>query len=729
MKTRYSCILLASTALLGASPAAFAAAAAPTTVADGIGGVVTGAKGPEAGVWVIAETEDLPTRLIKVVVTDDEGRFMLPQLPKASYKIWVRGYGLIDSQPVEGTPGKNLNLKSVVAPNAKEAAQYYPANYWLSLIEVPAANEFPGTGPKGNGIAPAMATQQYWTSHMKEGCTLCHQLGDKTTRELADNNEEGWAARISKAREDGDAAVGNLGHSYSHDMQNNMSLYGRARGLKMFADWTRRISAGDLPKEAPPRPAGVERNVVLTIWDWANGHQIHDEVSADRRNPTLLANGRVYGASSATGTIPWLDPVKNETGEIQLPGKNGEYDINAYPHNPMLDQKGRVWITDSTRGRQITSRSEKGVKIENPLGTRAAYCYDGSNKYSKYYPMPGENRSAIFIHDPANPQVEHIPMCFGIHHLAFAYDPANTLWFSGDSDVYGFINTKIWDETKDMSKAQGWCPGVVDTNGDGKITPDRTQWNKQRNDGAYVNFDAKKDTHIFGGGYGIDAAPKDGTIWYAKNRLKMPTGLVRVDPGKSPPETCISEYYEPPLGPDGKNYVAFDARGIGVDTNGIAHTTFGDGKIATLDRTKCKVSNGPKALGQHCPEGWTFYDIPGPRLGTTNVAADWYYLNWVDTYDTLGLGPNTPLTVGSNSDSLIALTKDKKVVHFRVPYPLGSFYSRGMDGRIDDPKAGWKGRGIWGSQGKFPAWHQEGGEEGRGPMLIKFQVRPTPLDS
>ena len=734
MGMRLSSILLASTAFVSlaavaARPSFAAAANDVPMVADGIAGVVTGAKGPEAGVWVIAETEDTPTRLIKIVVTDDQGRYLLPELPKVSFKVWVRGYGLVDSPAVEGKPGKNINLKAVQAPNAKAAAEYYPANYWLSMIEPPAANEFPGTGPKGNGIAPAMKTQQDWLVHMKEGCTLCHQLGDKTTRELTDATPEGWAERIKRAREDGDMSVGNLGRSYSHDMQNNMTMYGRTRGLKMFADWTARVQKGEYPSAVPPRPAGIERNVVLTVWDWANGHMIHDMISADRRNPTIGGNGRVYGASSATGTIPWLDPVKNETGEVKLPGDDGsEYDINAYPHNPMMDQKNRVWVTDSTRGRQITSRAEKGITIENPLGKRAAYCFDpASNKYAKYYPMPGENASAIFMYDPAKPKVEHYPLCFGIHHLAFAYDKNNTLYFSGDANVYGWIDTKVYDETNSMEKAQGWCPGVVDTNGDGMITPDRNQWNAQRPDGSFADFDAKKDTHIFGGGYGIDAAPKDGSIWFAKNRIRMPTGLVRLDPGSNPPETCKAEYYEPPKAADGINYVAFDARGIGVDTNGLAHTTFGNGKIGVLDRAKCKVKNGPTALGQQCPEGWTFYDIPGPKIGNTNVVADWFYLNWVDTFDTLGLGAETPLTVGSNSDSLIAMLPSKQVVQFRVPYPLGSFYSRGMDGRIDDPKTGWKGRGIWASQGKFPAWQQEGGDEGKGPMMIKFQVRPDPL--
>jgi nitrous oxidase accessory protein NosD len=146
--------------MLSASFAALLCAASATTAtaqpaagaqvrvdADDIGGVVTGAKGPEAGVWVIAETRDLPTKYVKIVVTDDQGRYVLPDLPKGNYDIWVRGYGLVDSPKVKSAPGKNLDLKAVAAPNRAAAAQYYPAIYWYSMVNVPAANLFPGTGP------------------------------------------------------------------------------------------------------------------------------------------------------------------------------------------------------------------------------------------------------------------------------------------------------------------------------------------------------------------------------------------------------------------------------------------------------------------------------------------------------------------------------------------------------------------------------------------------------
>src|SRR3989454_11329773 len=152
---------------------------------DDIGGVVTSANGPEAGVWVIAETSDLPTKFAKIVVTDDQGRYVLPDLPKANYSIWVRGYGLVDSPKVKTVPGKNLNLKTVVAPNAAAAAEYYPAIYWLSMLKIPDKSEFPGTGPKGNGMPEKLKSQGQWLAGIKTlRCMPCHPLGNHATRTM-----------------------------------------------------------------------------------------------------------------------------------------------------------------------------------------------------------------------------------------------------------------------------------------------------------------------------------------------------------------------------------------------------------------------------------------------------------------------------------------------------------------------------------------------------------------
>jgi hypothetical protein len=197
-----------------------------------IGGVVTGRKGPEAGVWVIAETSDLPTKFARIVVTDDRGRYMVPDLPKANYTVWVRGYGLVDSPKVQATPGKMVNLKAVAAPNARAAAEYYPASYWYSMLHIPEKSEFPGTGPTGNGISPNMKSQAQFLELVKtDSCWSCHQLGTKATREIPkslgtfDSPALAWERRIQSGQA-GSAMVGGVGRM------------GKERALAMFADWT-----------------------------------------------------------------------------------------------------------------------------------------------------------------------------------------------------------------------------------------------------------------------------------------------------------------------------------------------------------------------------------------------------------------------------------------------------------------------------------------------------------
>src|SRR5262249_263644 len=154
------------------APAQLAAQGTVAVDTDDIGGVVTGPSGPEAGVWVIAETGDLPTRYAKMVVTDDQGRYLVPDLPKGKYKVWVRGYRLVASAQVDSEPGKTLNLTATPAPNAAAAAGYYPAIYWYSMIKVPAASEFPGT--PANGFNPAIKSQGEYLNLVKtNGCVSC----------------------------------------------------------------------------------------------------------------------------------------------------------------------------------------------------------------------------------------------------------------------------------------------------------------------------------------------------------------------------------------------------------------------------------------------------------------------------------------------------------------------------------------------------------------------------
>ena len=707
--------------VIAAATASLSSTQSARTAGD-LSGAVRSATGAEAGVWVIAETDDLDTRYRKIVVTDDDGRFLVPDLPEATYQVWVRGYGLVDSDPVAATPGQTVALRVSEARSPQEAATVYPANYWYSLLEPPPASAFPGTGPDGNGISPVLRSQAAWVDLTKQGCQLCHQMGNRFTFDIShldrfDSTAAAWSHRVR---------VGQRGAQ----MSNALSRFGRERGIAMFADWTDRIAAGEVPPR-PPRPQGIERNLVLTMWEWAEQTSyVHDEVTTDKRHPTVNANGLVYGVSISHDKLVITDTARHQSIELQIPlrddpdrvpsmfpiepgfepspywGDEIIFNAPSNPHNPMMDGQGRVWITSTIRRRN------------NP-----DWCKAGSDHLSaKYFPVPRSGRQ-ISVYDPEADTFVLIDSCYGTHHLQFAEDANDTLWFSGDGSVIGWLDTKMYDETGDERSSQGWCPTVIDTNGDGRITK---PWNEPREP-----VDPTRDTRIGGFGYGVIVNPVDDTAWIARTG-PFPGRLVRLDRGDNPPDSCIAEVYEPPSieNPDvDPARTGHAPRGVDVDRNGVLWTALsGSGHLASFDRRQCRVLNGPDATGQHCPEGWTLYPTPGPQMkGVTEPgSADYHYYNWVDQFDTLGLGANVPIAAGSGSDSLLALMPDTgEWVVLRVPYPLG-FFARGLDGRIDDPNGGWKGRGLWANFGSNLNWHLEGGQ-GMRSSVVHFQLRPDPL--
>jgi len=688
-----------------------ASSAADVKQENFVEGVVTGPNGPEAGVWVIAETADLPTKFAKIVVTDDQGRYVIPELPQASYNVWVRGYGLVDSPKIKTTPGATLKLTAVVAPSAKAAAEYYPAGYWFSLLQPPAKEEFPGT--VANGISPGMKHQAQFLWQIKSGnCMSCHALGDIGTRKLLpslgqfDSSEKAWARRLQSGQAGG-------------NMISALAQVGQARALKMFADWTDRIAAGELPP-APRRPQGIERNVVITQWDWADPKAyLHDLVTTDRRNPTINANGLIYGALElAADYLPVLDPVRHVASQVPLTvrdpktkatspamaapspywGSEVIWTSKANVHNPMFDHKGRVWITATVRPSENPDVFKKG----------------SSHPSAQKFPLNSSGRQ-LGMYDPKTKKYTHIDTGFSTHHLMFAEDENNTLWTSGGGAVVGWLNTKKFDETGDELASQGWTPLILDANGNGRrdeyVEPNQP-------------LDPTKDKRINAGFYAVSPAP-DGSVWGTS--LGYPGAIVRLNPGTNPVETALAEYYELPVNEKGDPIEGFSPRGMDVDRDGVVWVALASGHLASFDRRKVKEPlNGPKATGQHAREGWTFYTEPLPQLKglTISGSAEASYYTWVDQFDTFGLGRNVPINTGNESEALLIL-KDGKWVILRVPYPLG-FYTKWVDGRIDNPDAGWKGRGLWACISTRAPFHMEGGK-GTTSKVMKFQLRPDPL--
>lgn len=543
-------------------------------------------------------------------------------------------------------------------------------------------------------------------------CTACHQLGTRGTREIPAqlgpfaNHAEAWARRVRS----GQAGA---------QMNGSISAMGASRAVAMFADWTTRIAGGEVPA-APPRPQGMERNVVITQWDWADPKAyLHDLVGTDRRQPTVNANGPFHGALELSADyLPVLDPVRHAASRVPLtvrdpatqPASNQDSDqpspywgnepvwtSRTNVHNPMLDHRGRVWITSTVR------------PPDNP-----AMCKAGSSHPSaRLFPVQRAGRH-LAVYDPATKKLTHIGTCFSTHHLMFAEDANHTPWTSGGGSVVGWLDTKKFDETGDEEASQGWTALILDTNGNGK-----------RDDSVEPNqpVDPTKDKRVTSGLYSVAPAP-DGSIWGTS--LGHPGALVRLTPGANPPHTTLTEVFEPPM-KDGKPVVGYSPRGGDVDRNGVYWTAMASGHLASFDRRKCKGAlNGPQATGQHCPEGWSFHREPMPQFKgvTEDGSVEASYYTWVDQFDTCGLGRNIPINTGNAAEALLVWKEGRWIV-VRVPYPMG-FYTKWVEGRIDDPRAGWKGRGLWATISTRAPFHMEGGA-GTTSKVYHFQMRPDPL--
>ena len=338
-----------------------------------------------------------------------QGRYVIPDLPVANYQVWVRGYGLVDSPRMRAKPGQHLDFTAVPAPNARAAAHYYPAIYWFTMMKIPPAKDFGGSSD-----IPKNVTQDMWRQRMNNvDCVGCHQLGQESTRTIPaqlghfKSGEEAWIRRIASGQ-------------WGEGMTNRIAGQLGGAPYKYFGEWTDRVAKGEIPKHKPPRPQGLERNVVVTAWEWSTPDKyLHDLISSDRRNPTVNANGPLYGAPEySTDNMPILDPKTSKVSYFKMPvadpnmplslgpghaaaikptqpspywGDAQLWDTKANQHNAMFDNKGRVWLAATVRGRP------------NP-----AFCKKGSDLPSaKVFPLDESSRQVAVL-DPKTQKYEFI---------------------------------------------------------------------------------------------------------------------------------------------------------------------------------------------------------------------------------------------------------------------------------------------------------------------------------
>ena len=449
---------------------------------------------------------------------------------------------------------------------------------------------------------------------------------------------------------------------------------------------------------------------MITQWDWADPKAyLHDEISTDKRNPTVNANGLIYGSpEESRDYLPVLDPVHNTISQVKIPYRDPDTPGQPKPLAAVavLGRRGDLGQPHDRPQSDVRCSAGACGTLANPgRATIPAFCKAGSSLPSaKLTPVDRSGRQ-LAVYDPATKQTSMIDTCFGTHHLLFAEDANNTLWTSsgGGGGVVGWLNTKMWDQTHDAQKSQGWTALVLDTNGNGK----RDAYRGGRAEGGLTapSGESLGTSSAFNGDRRPDQghAPQRRVLRsgdrHRRDDLGQRAGISRRDRA---PESGIESAGNRAGGILRGAVEQSEGAGVGLFAarhgyrpqqrrlGGAGQRAPGQLRPAQMQRSAERPDRDRPALSGRLD---AVSRRPGPNFKNVkdSGSADSHYYDWVDQFDTLGLGKNTPIVTGNSSDSLIALVNGKFVV-MRVPYPLG-FFAKGMDGRIDDPKAGWKGKG------------------------------------
>ena len=489
--------------------------------------------------------------------------------------------------------------------------------------------------------------------------------------------------------------------------------------LKYFGDWTDRVAKGELPPAKPPRPQGVERNIVVTTWDWGTEKQyLHDLISSDKRNPTVNAYGPLYGSTEyATDHLPVLDP---KTGEGHLHhAAGGRRRARSASGPAMRRSKSRwrlrpigAWSRSGTPSSTITTTCSTAKGRVWMTGTNhapgtPAFCRKGSdNPYAKAFPIDNNERQ-LAMFDPKTQKFTFIDTCFGTHHLQFGFDKDNTLWTSGGGPVAGWLDTKVFDETGERRK--GARLGAV-----------RARHQRQRQarrlhragpaDGSEQGHADRRLGHLRG-----DAEPGRRLDLVHGQRLRRPRrrGAVRSQ------DQALGSLLHPDAGlRSARRRYRLQGRGLGVARQRPSRQLrpLASARARSTDRRR------PAIIARKAGRSTNIRARASQGIGDNSAEASYY--TWVDQHNAVGLGNDVPISTANENDGFAALVNGK-MVSLRIPYPIG-FYAKGLDARIDDPNAGWKGRGLWSSEGDRTPWLKEGGK-GMTPMVVHIQVRPDPL--
>jgi hypothetical protein len=580
--------------------------------------------------------------LIKSVVTDDRGRFVVPDLPSGEYDVWVRGYGLVDSPKVKSSPGKIVNLKAVAGARQEGRRPVLPGAVLVLAAAGAAEERLPGTGDKGNGISPNIKSQGEWIRNIvnTDGCTGCHQMGGPATRTIP-----GEHPRPVRGHEDGVGSAHPVGTGRRrHERTASPRWAGaRARDVRRLDRPHRegRAALSDAVASAGRRAQRRRDDVGLGRSEGLPARRDLERQAAIRRQ---RQRSDLRALEESGDYFPVVDPKTNTAKHGQ--GRPRDADTPSSADQPPAAPSPywadeAIWNTPDDRPqlREWTSRDVCGPRAPSASRRRPAWCQAGSDHPVREADADPQGQRGLIMYDPKTKKVTQIDTCYTWGHLNF--DDNDVIWSSfGPAGVEGWFDVKTWDKTHDEKASQGWSAFVIDNNGNGKRDA-YTEPNQPA--------DAAKDRRVAFQFYGD--SHRAGRIGVG-NGAGCPGGLGHFIPGAHPPETAITEFYEVPWNNPKASVQGFAPRGMDVDSKGVVWTVLSSGQLASFDRKKCAgTQNGPTATGQQCVEGWTLYPLPGPNYkgAVENASADSAYYDFVDRFDMLGVGKDIPVAGGNLS--------------------------------------------------------------------------------
>ena len=414
-----------------------------------------------------------------------------------------------------------------------------------------------------------------------------------------------------------------------------------------------------------------------------------------------------------------LDPVENSVENIKIADQCAADGVGVQRVADAVAVLGREHVEARRRPAQLGRRPEGRALVRGAHARdaeTARVLHPGGNKFGNVLSDSRRARARSRTTTRRPTSSSYVDTCFSADHNMF--DANNNIYFGMNGDV-GWVDMDTWDKTHDAEASQGWCPAVLDTNGDGKITPGWTEPNEP--------VDPTKDHRIDFGCYAVAVNPKDGSLWCS--------GIGRGDETSDAPRAGNEPADELQRGVlraaarSDRSKCSARAASKSITRACAWQNWRASGHFSAFDRSKCKSTTDPQATGQSCPEGWTFYRKNDPTYDGSPYHANESYLTHMDVHDALGLGKDAPIYGSVNTDAFEVLQPStKQFVTLRVPYPLGS--SRVRRTVASTTRAGWKGKGLWTSYSSYATWHIEGGRRGRTGMLpkaVKFQIRPNPL--